>query len=250
MRRMVILYHFQLNLGIKSTELDNLIAETAAYLNILHPDYGKLAARVAVTKLHKETSEKFIDAINKLYHYTDEATGNFGYSYSASSWSVFTNLIFLLNRRKCFPHLEGSIRDHRYESPKTWGSSSLQERLGVWLFRLQDPRTFLLAQSSWSDCRETAAHANASVSWHSPERYRLRDKDLSSDEWQMVHSCDSHSLQLWDPEASDEFLLPAYHEGRLNSRYIRHPKEHCTDFEVSWWHRACSSLHQSDRLLH
>ncbi len=58
-------------LGIKSIELDNLLAETAAYLNILHPDYGKLAARVAVTNLRKETSDNFMDVINKLYHYYD-----------------------------------------------------------------------------------------------------------------------------------------------------------------------------------
>lgn len=51
--------------------MDCLIAETAAYLNILHPDYGKLAARVAVTKLHKETSESFKDVISSLYHYTE-----------------------------------------------------------------------------------------------------------------------------------------------------------------------------------
>ncbi len=37
-------------IGIKTSDLDNLLAETAAYLNIIHPDYGKLAARVAVTK--------------------------------------------------------------------------------------------------------------------------------------------------------------------------------------------------------
>lgn len=61
-------------LGIKTTELDNLIAETAAYLNILHPDYGKLAARVSVTKLHKETSDSFMEVVSTLYHYT-ETTG-------------------------------------------------------------------------------------------------------------------------------------------------------------------------------
>ena len=51
------------------------MAETAAYLNILHPDFGKLGARIAVTKLHKETSDQFIDCINSMYFYT-EATGN------------------------------------------------------------------------------------------------------------------------------------------------------------------------------
>ena len=54
----MVIQLFILNLlvDIKTTDLDNLLAETAAYLNILHPDYGKLAARVSVTKLHKETS--------------------------------------------------------------------------------------------------------------------------------------------------------------------------------------------------
>jgi ribonucleoside-diphosphate reductase subunit M1 len=58
-------------IAIKTTDLDSLLAETAAYLNILHPDYGKLAARVAVTNLRKETSDNFMDVINKLYHYYD-----------------------------------------------------------------------------------------------------------------------------------------------------------------------------------
>jgi hypothetical protein len=47
------------------------LAETAAYLNILHPDYGKLAARVAVTNMRKETSGSFMEVVNKLYHYYD-----------------------------------------------------------------------------------------------------------------------------------------------------------------------------------
>jgi ABC-type transporter Mla subunit MlaD len=48
-----------------------LLAETAAYLNILHPDFGKLASRVAVTKLHKETHESFLEVIKQLYFYID-----------------------------------------------------------------------------------------------------------------------------------------------------------------------------------
>jgi ribonucleoside-diphosphate reductase subunit M1 len=46
-----------------------LLAETAAYLNMLHPDCGRLAARIAVTNLHKKTTEKFSDTIDILYHY-------------------------------------------------------------------------------------------------------------------------------------------------------------------------------------
>lgn len=56
-------------LGITSQELDDLLAETAAYLNMLHPDCGRLAARVAVTNLHKKTSDLFTDTIEKLFTY-------------------------------------------------------------------------------------------------------------------------------------------------------------------------------------
>jgi ribonucleoside-diphosphate reductase subunit M1 len=57
--------------GIQTVDLDNLLAETTAYLTPLHPDYSRLAARVAVTKLHKETSEAFLEVVNKLYFYVD-----------------------------------------------------------------------------------------------------------------------------------------------------------------------------------
>ncbi len=40
-------------------ELYTLAAETAACMTTKHPDYGALAARIAVTKLHKETKALF-----------------------------------------------------------------------------------------------------------------------------------------------------------------------------------------------
>ena len=61
---MVIIFLYWTILGMKTTDLDNLIAETAAYMNILHPDYGRLASRIAVSKLHKETSESFLEVIS------------------------------------------------------------------------------------------------------------------------------------------------------------------------------------------
>jgi hypothetical protein len=38
----------------------------------LHPDYGKLAARVAVTKLHKETKESFLETASLMFYYIDK----------------------------------------------------------------------------------------------------------------------------------------------------------------------------------
>lgn len=36
---------------------------------MLHPDCGKLAARIAVTNLHKRTKDQFSDTIEVLYRY-------------------------------------------------------------------------------------------------------------------------------------------------------------------------------------
>ena len=72
MLTLVSINHFVLKigfLGITSQEIDDLLAETAAYLNMLHPDCGRLAARVAVTNLHKKTTDLFSDTIEKLYTY-------------------------------------------------------------------------------------------------------------------------------------------------------------------------------------
>lgn len=40
-------------------ELDNLAAEIAASLTTHHADYAQLAARIAVSNLHKETKKVF-----------------------------------------------------------------------------------------------------------------------------------------------------------------------------------------------
>ncbi|OZJ06389.1 Ribonucleoside-diphosphate reductase large chain [Bifiguratus adelaidae] len=55
--------------GITTVELDNLAAETAAYMTTQHPDYAVLAARIAVSNLHKETKESFLEVASLLYNY-------------------------------------------------------------------------------------------------------------------------------------------------------------------------------------
>lgn len=61
--------------GISTTELDVLAAETAASMTTTHPDYAKLAGRVAVTNLHKTTPKKFSQAIKELYSFIEPRTG-------------------------------------------------------------------------------------------------------------------------------------------------------------------------------
>jgi ribonucleoside-diphosphate reductase alpha chain len=60
--------------GVATTELDNLAAETAASMAILHPDYALLAARIAVSNLHKNTDKSFSATMEGLYNYIDPVT--------------------------------------------------------------------------------------------------------------------------------------------------------------------------------
>uniref|UniRef100_A0A669EB06 Ribonucleoside-diphosphate reductase n=1 Tax=Oreochromis niloticus TaxID=8128 RepID=A0A669EB06_ORENI len=55
--------------GVTTVELDTLAAETAATLTTKHPDYAILAARIAVSNLHKETKKVFSDVMEDLYNY-------------------------------------------------------------------------------------------------------------------------------------------------------------------------------------
>lgn len=50
--------------GITTLELDELAASIAHSYTFSHPDYNKLAANLIVSRLHKETSNNFIDYIN------------------------------------------------------------------------------------------------------------------------------------------------------------------------------------------
>jgi hypothetical protein len=55
--------------NITTEELDNLSAEVSAYMTSLHPDYARLAGRIAVANLQRSTSDSFIETLEKLYNY-------------------------------------------------------------------------------------------------------------------------------------------------------------------------------------
>jgi len=81
--------------GVTTVELDNLVsmhsilpppcmlaladsiqaAETAAYMTVTHPDYAILAARIAVSNLHKQTKKQFSAVIDDLFHYINPKNG-------------------------------------------------------------------------------------------------------------------------------------------------------------------------------
>ncbi len=62
--------------NVTTTELDNLAAETAASFTTKHPDFAVLAARIAVSNLHKNTTKSFSYTAGLLYNYIDQKTGD------------------------------------------------------------------------------------------------------------------------------------------------------------------------------
>ncbi len=61
--------------GVTTSELDNLAAETAASMTVTHPDYAQLAARIAVSNLHKNSKKSFSETMTDLYEYVNPRTG-------------------------------------------------------------------------------------------------------------------------------------------------------------------------------
>ena len=77
--------------GVTTVELDNLAAETAASMTTTHPDYAILAARIAVSNLHKITSKSFSNTMKRLYTYIDPKTGENAGMISREVYEVVRN---------------------------------------------------------------------------------------------------------------------------------------------------------------
>ncbi len=94
---------------ITTTELDNLAAETAASMTSKHPDYAILAARIAVSNLHKNTKKNFSETIEDLYRYIDPKTGE--------PASLIAEDVYQIIRKNA-DQLDGAIiydRDYQYD---------------------------------------------------------------------------------------------------------------------------------------
>lgn len=61
--------------GVTTVELDNLAAETAMSMCTVHPEYSMLAARIAISSLHKSTHKKFSETAKILHEYLNPKTG-------------------------------------------------------------------------------------------------------------------------------------------------------------------------------
>ena len=78
--------------GASTAEVDDLIAETAASMSTIHPDYARLAARVIATRMHKTTNPLFSQAMKRLHEAVDPKTGE-------KCGFICEHLIDLINRK-------------------------------------------------------------------------------------------------------------------------------------------------------
>jgi ribonucleoside-diphosphate reductase alpha chain len=60
--------------GVSTSEIDTLIAETAATMVTKHYDYSQLAANIAVSNLQKSTKKLFSSVVKDLYNYINPKT--------------------------------------------------------------------------------------------------------------------------------------------------------------------------------
>merc|ERR1719316_1795539 len=58
--------------GIATDAIDTLAAETCAYMSQKHPHFSILAARVAISNMHKTTSDSFTATMRACHEYHDK----------------------------------------------------------------------------------------------------------------------------------------------------------------------------------
>ena len=95
--------------GVSTIELDNLAAETSATMTTRHPDFAKLAARIAISNLHKVTETSFSTTMKRMYEYINPKTGE-----NAALLSKETYGIIRANAKKLDDAIDFD-RDYNYD---------------------------------------------------------------------------------------------------------------------------------------
>jgi len=103
--------------GISSAEIDTLAAETCAYMSQRHPDFSTLAARIAVSNLHKNTSDSFSETCRCLHDYIDKQGRNAALI-SESVWDFV---------RQNADELDGAVQYQRDGSYDYFGFKTLEK---------------------------------------------------------------------------------------------------------------------------
>lgn len=122
-------------------EVDQLAAETAAYLTSHHPDYSKLAARVTVKRIHNHTSDSFADTMEALANYRHPRKG---------TPAPLVKQEFAELARKLAPRLEGAMRYERDFGYDYFGLRTLVRSYLLGLTPAGTPQEHRLPLPRWS----------------------------------------------------------------------------------------------------
>ena len=63
--------------GVTTVELDELAAQTCAYMSTTHPDYSVLAARICLSNLDKQTEKDYLKLVTTLRDHLHPETGEY-----------------------------------------------------------------------------------------------------------------------------------------------------------------------------
>ena len=94
---------------MSTEDLDNLAAETCAYMTIVHPDYSKLAARIAISNLHKRTYDSFLEVSTRLYTKIKDKIGRPAPMLADDVYEVISQNAELIQTKRVFD------RDYNYD---------------------------------------------------------------------------------------------------------------------------------------
>ena len=108
-RKNLLILTFNLLIGVKTDDLDNLAAETCAYMTIIHPGYSKLASNIAISNLHKRTTDDFLEVATRLYTKIKDKVGRPAPLLADDVYAVIQK-----NAQKIQEHLDFS-RDFNYD---------------------------------------------------------------------------------------------------------------------------------------
>lgn len=112
--------------GVETVQIDELAAETAAYLSTQHPEFSTLAARIAVSNLHKQTEKSFSAVAKRLYNHIDEYSDTAAPIISEELYEIIT---------KCGDRIDSVIVHDRDFSYDFFGFKTLQR---AYLLRIGD----------------------------------------------------------------------------------------------------------------
>ena len=77
--------------GVSTEELDELAAEETACMTSIHHDFSKLAARIAVSNLHKTTYSSFTNTMKLLYEYVNPETKEYSPLIDKTVYGIIRN---------------------------------------------------------------------------------------------------------------------------------------------------------------